>query len=65
MIQTGFVGGTSTFIDLIDAQRVLLEFELVVERALADHASRRADLEQIVGRHIPTSGNLKPATSVD
>jgi outer membrane protein TolC len=63
--QTGFAAGTSSFTDLIDAQRVLLEFELAHQRALTDHAARRADLEQMVGRHIPSRGNSQSRPSVD
>jgi len=44
-----FQAGEAGFLDLIDAQRTLLEFELAHERALADRSTRRAKLEQIVG----------------
>lgn len=52
--QTSFAAGRSGFTDLIDAQRILLEFGLSLYRALADHAIRRAEIEQIVGRELPT-----------
>jgi outer membrane protein TolC len=47
--QDAFTSGRNDFLDLIDAQRTLLEFELSYERARADLATRRARLEQIVG----------------
>ncbi len=51
--ETGYQGGTSSFMDVIDAERVLLEFELSEQRALADRAQRLAELESMVGRQIP------------
>lgn len=47
-----FTTGEADFLDLIDAQRTLLEFELAYERALADHSTKRAQLEQIVGTEL-------------
>jgi len=41
------------FGDLLDAQRLLLEFQLVYERALADHAVRLAEVEMLVGEALP------------
>ena len=50
--QNGFTSGDVDFLDLIDAQRTLLEFELAYERAQADRSTRRAKLEQIVGTDL-------------
>jgi cobalt-zinc-cadmium efflux system outer membrane protein len=55
--ETAFQAGSNTFLDLIDAQRVLLEFELSYERALANKAQRLAEIEMLVGREIPRAGN--------
>ena len=55
--ETAYRAGKSSFLDLIDAQRVLLEFELSYERALADHASSLAELEMLVGKELP---RMKP-----
>jgi len=63
--QTGFIAGTNTFTDLIDAQRILLEFELSHQRALADHARWRAQLERIVGRPLDVGGNPATRSVVD
>jgi len=47
--EQGFTTGEAGFLDLVDSQRILLEFGLAYERALADRATRRAQIEQIVG----------------
>jgi outer membrane protein TolC len=52
--QKAFIAGTSNFNDLIDSQRVLLEFDLSYHRGLADHAIHRAALEQLVGEPLPS-----------
>jgi len=49
-----FVTGEADFLDLIDAQRTLLEFQLAYERAMTDRATKRAKLEQIVGTDLNT-----------
>lgn len=51
--ETAFRAGTAGFLDLVDAERILLEFELSYERALADRAQRLAELNMLVGREIP------------
>jgi outer membrane protein TolC len=50
--EASFRVGQAAFTDLIDAQRIFLEFQLAGERALADHAQRRAELEMLVGRAL-------------
>jgi outer membrane protein TolC len=45
----GYETGGMEFINLIDAERILLEFELAYERALADHLIARADLSRLSG----------------
>jgi len=51
--ETAYKGGKMNFLDLVDAQRVLLVFQLAYERALADRAQRLAELEMLVGRELP------------
>ena len=52
--------GKGSFNDLVDAERILLEFELAAERALTDHAQTVARLEMLVGRDLPRkAGNGK------
>ena len=50
--EAAFRSGKADFGDLIDAQRVLLEFQLTSERALADRAKRLAEVEMLVGRDL-------------
>lgn len=45
--------GKGAFLSVVDAIRVVLEFELSYERALVDRAQRLAELEMLVGRTIP------------
>jgi len=51
--EASFRAGGNTFLDLIDAQRVMLEFELAYERALSNKARRLAELEMLVGKELP------------
>lgn len=62
--ERAYKDGSNTFLELIDAQRVLLEFELAYQRALADRAQRLAELERLTGRQWPASGNPSPPVSV-
>lgn len=48
-----FSAGKAGFSDLIDAQRILLEFSLTKERARSDHAQHLAMLERLIGRKLP------------
>jgi outer membrane protein TolC len=43
---------TADFLDLVDAERTLLEFQLARERALVDVATARADIERLVGARL-------------
>ena len=59
--ETAYRAGKSSFLDIIDAERVLLEFQLSYERALANHAQRLAELEMLTGRSLPRrSAEEKP-----
>jgi len=51
--EASFRAGKGSFIDLVDAQRILLEFELAYERATTDHVQRLAELEMLVGGELP------------
>jgi outer membrane protein, heavy metal efflux system len=48
-----FQAGVRTSLDLIDAEKTLLEFQLSYIRALADQAQRVAELEWLLGNEIP------------
>jgi len=57
----GFATGAVGFLDLIDAQRILLDFQLSYERALADRAQRLAEMEMLIGKEIPKrESNFSP-----
>jgi outer membrane protein TolC len=47
--QQAYAAGQGSFLELIDAQRTLLEFRLARERAVADRAVRLAEIERLVG----------------
>jgi outer membrane protein, heavy metal efflux system len=53
VIQRSFEAGKSDFLSLIDAQRVLLEFQLAYERAVADREQGLATVEKLVGGESP------------
>jgi len=50
-----FRAGKASFTDLIDAQRILLNFELAYERALANKARRLAELESLTAHEFSST----------
>jgi outer membrane protein TolC len=54
--QLGFQAGKVSFISLIDAERLLLEFQLAYERALADRAKRLSEIETFVNKDLSGNG---------
>ena len=54
--EKSFVAGNAGFLDLVDAQRTLLEFQLSHERAVADRAATVAYLDQLVGGTLSRGG---------
>jgi len=61
-----FQAGAASSLDLIEAEKTLLEFELSHLRALADQAQRVAELEWIIGREIPCEihGAILPGSAL-
>lgn len=57
-----FEAGTEDFLALIDAERLLLDFELAHEKARAERVRRLADLERIVGRRLLAQATKEPGT---
>ncbi len=49
---TAYESGEADFLDVLDAQRVLLDFRLARERALANHEQRLAESEMLAGRSL-------------
>lgn len=60
-IFTAYEAGKADFLDVLDAQRALLEFRLEYERALADRVMSLAEIEMLVGR--PVALAAAPASS--
>ena len=58
VIQRSFESGKSDFLSLIDAERMLLEFQLTYERAVADREQGLSTVEKLVGGESPA---LAPA----
>lgn len=52
--RTAFSAGNASFADAVDAERVLLEFELSYERARADRAQALAHIEELLGSSTST-----------
>lgn len=50
--QTAYQAGTVDFLSLIDAQRTLLKFQLLYERAVTNNRQRLAELEMLVGGEL-------------
>jgi outer membrane protein TolC len=50
----GFEAGKVTFISLIDAQRLLLEFQLAERRARTNRGQRLAEIEMLSGKEVGT-----------
>ncbi|GAB4551443.1 MAG: TolC family protein [Phycisphaerales bacterium] len=51
----GFRAGDTSFLDLLDTERTLLEFTIAAERARADRGQALARLNRLVGQSVPTS----------
>ena len=50
----GFRSGETSFLDLLDTERTLLEFAVSAERARADRGQALARLHRLVGEAVPT-----------
>lgn len=50
----GFRAGETSFLDLLDTERTLLEFAIAAERARADRGKALARLSALVGEPVPT-----------
>jgi cobalt-zinc-cadmium efflux system outer membrane protein len=51
----GFESGKQDFLSLVDAERLLLEFQLMHEQALVNRVKRIAELEMLVGKNLRAS----------
>ena len=59
--EQSFQTGTASFLDLIDAQRTYLDFQLAYERARADHEQSLARIEMLVGADVAFAERGGPA----
>ncbi|MBN2019053.1 MAG: TolC family protein [Sedimentisphaerales bacterium] len=50
--ETAYKAGTTDFLSLIDSQRLLLDYYLSYQRALADNRQKLAELEMLVGAEL-------------
>lgn len=50
--ESGYQAGRSSFLDLLDAQRSLLNFKLEYYQYLADYEQRAAELERVIGEEL-------------
>ncbi|MHC4424597.1 MAG: TolC family protein [Planctomycetota bacterium] len=53
--ESAYQGGTIDFLSLIDAQRTLLKFELLYERAVTDNQQKLAELEMLIGAELSST----------
>lgn len=52
--ETAYQAGAVDFLSLIDAQRMLLKYELAYERAVTNNQQKIAELEMLVGMELPS-----------
>ncbi|MFG0242303.1 MAG: TolC family protein [Phycisphaerales bacterium JB054] len=60
----GFRAGETSFLDLLDTERTLLEFAIAAERARADRGKALAQLNTLVGEPVPTDA-ADPSRHID
>lgn len=60
----GFRAGETSFLDVLDTERTLLEFAIAAERARADRGKSLARLNTLVGEPVPT-GAADPSAHTD
>lgn len=63
--EVAFRGGRAAWLDLLDAERTLLEFELALERARTDVAQAHSRLERLAGRPLSTLDDTYEAADED
>ncbi len=60
--QRSYSTGAAPFADLIDSQRMLLNFELSYARSITDHNQARTVLEKLTGQPLITNGEQQEST---
>ena len=51
--ESAYQAGSIDFLSLIDAQRLLLKYELFYQRSLAESAQKLAKIEMLAGIQLP------------
>ncbi|UCD36921.1 MAG: TolC family protein [Fidelibacterota bacterium] len=51
--EAAYIGDKVDFLTLIDAQRVYLDYQLSLQRALADQAIQYSQIKALLGRYVP------------
>jgi outer membrane protein TolC len=59
-VRSAYETGEAGYLDLIDSERVLLEFELAAHRAAADLAIGLASIDAVVGGGLYDSAGALP-----
>jgi outer membrane protein TolC len=59
--EESYEAGKTDFLSLIDAQRLLLEFELSYERARASREQHLAEIEMLVGGNLRDGNQEEPS----
>jgi len=59
--ETAYKGGTVDFLSLIDAQRMLLGYQLNYERSVTDNLQRLAELEMLAGTELSSADSAAAA----
>ena len=58
VLEASYAAGGAGYLDLVDAQRTLLAFELERARAAADLAALDAELQELLGGRIPAAESI-------
>jgi len=61
----GFRAGDTSFLDLLDTERTLLEFAVSADRARADRGQALARLNTLVGEPVPAEPATSPTTETE
>jgi outer membrane protein, heavy metal efflux system len=62
LARQGYSNGSVTYLDLIDAQRTLLEARLMLAEAVTAREKRLAEVEELAGVDIEVISDQKSAT---
>ena len=58
VVEQAYIADKVDFLDLIDAQQTLLDFQLSYERALVNHEQYLAQLEMLTGKNLASTEKI-------